>query len=356
MRIDRLTALLVLGIVITAAVVFWPLMAIFFVAASFAVVLMPVQRYASRRISAWLSAFLITAAVVIALAFTLGVLADLLYRNADGVLLMLRAIIDWVAALLGGLEWSAAADIAADLHVWLNAAVGELRRMLMTLAPQIPVMVMQFIVFMLGLYIALVAGDRVAAEFFSMLPERSRRGARMLAVTVSDTLHSIYVLHVVVAAVTFVLAIPFYTLLGYGDPLFFATVTAIFQLIPALGSLAVIVFLGVYALAVGDMRGLALIGLVGYPLLSAFPDFLLRPYLMGKRQDVHPVLVLIGFIGGIATMGIIGFVLGPLLIALLVSGYRVLIEELRADSGEEEKGVRAEDGEVGTGDGAAADP
>jgi predicted PurR-regulated permease PerM len=42
---------------------------------------------------------------------------------------------------------------------------------------------------------------------------------------------------------------------------------------------------------------------------------------------IHPLVMLVGFFGGILTMGMIGFVLGPLLLTLLISGYRIMVEE-----------------------------
>ena len=54
---------------------------------------------------------------------------------------------------------------------------------------------------------------------------------------------------------------------------------------------------------------------------------------MGRRAHVHPVVMFIGFMGGILTMGIAGFVLGPLILVLLITGYRILREEKSETAG-----------------------
>jgi predicted PurR-regulated permease PerM len=339
MRIDRFTVLLVLGIIIAATIAFWPLMGMFFVAGSFAVVMMPVQRSLSRCVPAWFSAFLLTVGLISTLVLVFLLLAGMLVQHTGTILSMVEKILSWAASILDGATQLGLPDLIAGVRAWFRGEFLGLESSLMELIPRIPEWIVLFIVFGLALYLALLKGDAVFGEVTLALPDASARGIGTLAATVSDTLYSVYVLHVAVSIVTFLLAVPFFSLLGYGNPLFFAAATAIFELIPVFGSLAVLVFLGIFAVASGDYRGLLLVILVGYPLLSAFPDFLLRPALAGKRLDVHPVLLLIGFIGGIATMGLIGFVLGPLFVALLASGYHVLIEGLEGSVGVRGAGI-----------------
>jgi predicted PurR-regulated permease PerM len=51
---------------------------------------------------------------------------------------------------------------------------------------------------------------------------------------------------------------------------------------------------------------------------------------MGRRTLLSPVLMFASFMGGILVLGISGFLLGPLLVAIGVSWYR-LVREGRAD-------------------------
>lgn len=51
-------------------------------------------------------------------------------------------------------------------------------------------------------------------------------------------------------------------------------------------------------------------------LAGGFADNILRPKVIGQRGNVHPVLVLIGIFGGIALFGLVGFIIGPVVLAL----------------------------------------
>ena len=48
-------------------------------------------------------------------------------------------------------------------------------------------------------------------------------------------------------------------------------------------------------------------------------DNFIRPRLVSGRSQVHPVLILIGVLGGLKIFGFIGMLAGPLVLALLVA-------------------------------------
>ena len=118
-----------------------------------------------------------------------------------------------------------------------------------------------------------------------------------------DVLYSIYVVHFATAFVTFLVALPFFYILGYGHVFFFAVLSGVFQLVPFLGQTVILLVLGGYALAIGDVRGFLLVIFVGYPFVAAIPDMVMRPLLMGARAGINPTVMFIGFFGGITLLG-----------------------------------------------------
>jgi len=45
-------------------------------------------------------------------------------------------------------------------------------------------------------------------------------------------------------------------------------------------------------------------------------DNILKPRIIGEKSGVHPVLVMFGALGGLAIFGMIGFIIGPLILAI----------------------------------------
>ncbi len=52
------------------------------------------------------------------------------------------------------------------------------------------------------------------------------------------------------------------------------------------------------------------------------PDFIIRPYLINRASNLHPLVIILAFIGGGVAGGISGFFAAPLAIGLLTAAYR----------------------------------
>jgi predicted PurR-regulated permease PerM len=68
-------------------------------------------------------------------------------------------------------------------------------------------------------------------------------------------------------------------------------------------------------------------------------DNLLRPILMGKDIQMHPLLIFLSTLGGIAVFGFSGFVLGPVAASFFLAGWKLLLELYE----EQEKQKQTED-------------
>ncbi|MDN7023344.1 AI-2E family transporter [Methanoculleus sp. FWC-SCC1] len=326
-RIDPLVLLFVIVIVAAAAVAFWPLLDVVIVGLSLAVVLLPVHRALSRRLPGAVAAGLVVAAVVLILLLGSGFMAAVLAQNAQYLDHILQTIFDWV--------WAPAAEQAIPLPIppeqiagWVGEHADTLQAGIAGFAEAAPLFIVKICVFFLTLYIGLLKGDTVRDRLVGHLPTALKRDIGRLSTVTVDTLYAIYVVHVATAVITFFLALPFFYFLGYGHILFYSVMAAVFQLVPIIGPSLVMLFLGAFALSQGDARGALLVALVGYPIVCALPDIYFRPLMMGRRASIHPVIMWIGFFGGLAAMGIVGFILGPLFMALLVAGYGIAVREL----------------------------
>ncbi|MBT6400991.1 AI-2E family transporter [candidate division WWE3 bacterium] len=56
--------------------------------------------------------------------------------------------------------------------------------------------------------------------------------------------------------------------------------------------------------------------LAGFLLIGTI-DNLLRPYLIGKSTKLPESIILLSMLGGIATFGLVGFVIGPIIAGIL---------------------------------------
>lgn len=122
---------------------------------------------------------------------------------------------------------------------------------------------------------------------------------------------------------------------GIGSPILWGVVMAILALVPFLGTALIWGPAGAYLIISGVNTGETMliykgVGLLIYgALIVASADNILKPKIIGDRAGIHPVLVIVGVMGGLATFGIVGFVIGPLVIALLQSMLAIYETETR---------------------------
>jgi len=97
-----------------------------------------------------------------------------------------------------------------------------------------------------------------------------------------------------------------------------AVVMTILSIIPAIGSFLVWLPAGVIMLIAGNVwQGLTIL-IVGAVLISNI-DNVLRPPLVGKDTQMHPLFVLFSTLGGIFIFGVSGFIIGPVLMSLFLA-------------------------------------
>ncbi len=173
-------------------------------------------------------------------------------------------------------------------------------------------------------YYLLKDGNKLASYVKSVLPIKPSN-QDFLVKRFNDVTFAVVYGNIIVALVQGVLTSLGFFILGVPSPLVWGIVTVFTSLIPFLGAYVVWLPAAIMMIAngnnVGDggmvMRGFLLIA-YGFFLISSV-DNILKPKLIGNRANLHPALVLLGVIGGIATFGVIGIIIGPVVIALAAS-------------------------------------
>lgn len=170
-------------------------------------------------------------------------------------------------------------------------------------------------VFVFLLYYVLVGGESLAALVRRAMPLEDARRKHLLS-TMGQRVRALFLGTFLVSLIQGVVAGIGWWLLGFPSPVFWGFVMTILAVIPAVGPSLVMVPAGIVALAQGDtFAGVAIIvwGVVVVGLIDNFT----RPFIVGRSTDVHPGIVLLGTLGGLAVFGATGFIIGPLLLSML---------------------------------------
>src|SRR5712692_4438285 len=145
---------------------------------------------------------------------------------------------------------------------------------------------------------------------------RGERIARQMVAAVHGTVNGL----VLVGLAEGILLGVVYFAVGLPYPASMGAVTGVAAVIP-FAAPVVYVVLGVYLLAVGNTAG-AIIILVSGSVIVFVADHFVRPFLIGGAARLPFLLVLLGILGGLQTMGFLGLFLGPAVMAALVALWR----------------------------------
>ncbi|MGD8275606.1 MAG: AI-2E family transporter [Thiohalocapsa sp.] len=115
-------------------------------------------------------------------------------------------------------------------------------------------------------------------------------------------------------------------ILGLPAPLLWGVVMTALSLIPAVGAGLVWLPAALYLYAVGDWLSASVLIAYGV-LIIGLADNVLRPILVGRDTKLPDWMVLLSTLGGIAMVGINGFVVGPLIAVLFVAFWQIFSRE-----------------------------
>ena len=103
---------------------------------------------------------------------------------------------------------------------------------------------------------------------------------------------------------------------GVTNALFLTFLASLAGIFPVIGTAVVWLPVSIYLIVGGNT--LPAIGVVIFGIFSSSIDNVLRPFFVSKRTSMHPLILMIGMIGGLFFFGILGFILGPLILAYVL--------------------------------------
>lgn len=119
---------------------------------------------------------------------------------------------------------------------------------------------------------------------------------------------------------------------GFRSPFLWGLIMAVLAFLPIVGVGAVFLPAALYLILQGRLAA-GIFFVVFYVLLSGGIEYLFKPKLVGKRVQMHTLLVFLSIIGGLKLFGILGIIYGPLVVTAFLtltdiyeSSYRGIVE------------------------------
>ena len=311
---------ILVGLLVLAGFLLRAVITTAFFAITVAYVLHPMREYLRRRglSRRWSAAALAVGAFGIVLT-GLGLAAFSLYRRRDAVIALITEFPSEFTVQFATFSYT------LERATFVEPLAGVVREIAVSAASAAPVLGLKLLLFSLIVYGLLLRPGAVSQTVFTVVPRRYHDIVERFHLRMRDTLYGIYILQAATAAGTFLVALITFLPLGYPAPFTLALIAGGLQFIPILGPGVLLGVLAVADILAGNIERAVLVAVVGL-----VPDMVIRPRLASYAADLPVTLYFVGFVGGILSLGVIGFIAGPLIVALVVEA--VALASVHEDS------------------------
>lgn len=291
------------------------------------------EKIKSRGLAAIITATVVTAIVVVPLTFlTIQLVSELSEILQTLRVSTVRGEFDALAGRLYeffGAEYQSDADAGAGLLALLIPSVNDIFEAAASgLISAFAEGIVGSFVLLYVLYYAYVDGHKAVAAVRDILPMARAHTDRLFR-EIGQVLKAVFYGSVLTALMQAVLAGVGYSIFGVPNVVFWSAVTFVLALLPIIGPPLIWFPWGVVLLLQGEtFNGFGL--LVYSAIMVSTLDNFIRPKLIGEQARVHPTIILVGVLGGVAVFGFAGFLLGPLILAMFVSILQLYRREFAA--------------------------
>ena len=213
-------------------------------------------------------------------------------------------------------------DITKTITGYIFTAVKNLTQNSLTF-------LVMFIITLYTLYFFLRDGEKMLKKLMHICPLGDKHEI-ILYKKFTSTTRATLKGTMIIGAIQGALGALLFTIVGVQGALIWGIIMMLFSVIPGFGSYIVWLPAALVMFVLGNVWQGVVIILVGALIISTV-DNLIRPVLIGKDTQMHPLLILFSTLGGIVFFGISGFVIGPIITALLLSLWEMYEEYYSAD-------------------------
>ena len=328
--------LVFLGVSLTLAfLVFRYFLLTFAVAASVALMLSRLQASLERRLGGreGLAAALLVLFCTVVLLIPISLYGVLIGQQAQGFLEWLRPHLEphewdrfWrevipqrspkIAALLQQFGWE-----APPLTAGLARASAAANHYVQVFLTGVAAVALDLVIFLMMLFFLLRDGDDLREALRGISPFTRGQESEVLE-HLGNTVKAVLQAMIIVPLIQGIVAFFGFWAFGLPSPLLWAVMVVFAALIPILGSPLGWIPAALYFFANGDMN--RALGMAAYGVfVISMVDNIVKPIILRGSAQIHTMLGFLSIMGGLLAFGPKGLIVGPVVLSLVLSAYRI---------------------------------
>jgi predicted PurR-regulated permease PerM len=311
----------------------WPFFSVIVLAIVITGVFNPVYRFLHRKLNATLSS-LITCVIIFFVLFVpvsafVGILAneayDLYLTAKDAVvsnpiqdLLKNSEIIDKINTILMNFGFKITGEELNRGVAGLGRAVGLfLYQQARSMTANVFNFVVNFFFMLLIVFYLLIDSERLVSFIVGLSPLPDDQDEKLIQ-KFKDMATAILLGNGLGGLIQGILGGIVFAIFGFRSPFLWGVIMALLAFLPIVGVGVVFMPAALYLILQGRLAA-GIFFIVFYVVLSGGIEYLFKPKLVGKRVQMHTLLVFLSIIGGLKLFGILGIIYGPLVVTAFLT-------------------------------------
>lgn len=223
-----------------------------------------------------------------------------------------------IQARLGALGFTLRPDdVSANLSSYASGAALFLYTKATAWAGNIVRFMVDFTLMILVIFFLLIDYDRLQGFLLRLSPLPEEQNQQLIR-RFQEIAHASLLGNGICGLIQGVLGGLLFVYFDFSSPVLWGMLMAAAAFVPIVGIGLILLPTALIVLISGHV-GQAIFITVFYLILSMSVDYLLKPQLVGRKVNMHAILVFLGILGGIKLFGVLGIVYGPLIITLFLT-------------------------------------
>jgi len=285
-----------------------------------AYIFMPSYSWVNNRIrNKNISASIIVAVILIILVVLLWVVTPLILKQIFDVLLLVQKIDMYAVAksLFPSASQLFLGQLSSTMSSTVSNAFATASTSLGNFLSNIPKLALDLFILGFIFFYSLRDSERLKA-FAKAVSPLSDAKEKVAIKHFKDMTGAIIFGWMFVGVIQGILAGIGFFIFGVPSALILTILAILLSVIPFLGPAFIWVPVGIYLLTKGNTA--VVISFLLYNLIIvSLADNAIRSYVISKRTNVHPSIILVGMLGGIFVFGVVGLIIGPLVLAYILT-------------------------------------
>ncbi len=312
----------IIALLILTFLFFYPLIDGIVMGIVFAYVAKPIKNSIRPKTGRITSSLISTLVIILPISFLMFYGA---FRGIDQLIHIITHQQDYTQSLMNtlmdaGIDKGYLLEIQSILFSMVSVVQNTLRISAIDVTLRTIMFILNFLISTIVCYYVLLDGDNFIERLLRVVPEDRRSELRRFISEVDETFLGLWFGNFVVALLIGLASIPYFLAFNIPFTPLLSGLMFLAALIPVFAEWMVLVVVAFF-LALTDAWLALWFITIGLIFLYILPELILRPHFVGYTSKIHPLVLMLAFIGGAIAGGVAGFFVAPMIAGLMTAVY-----------------------------------